>query len=153
MDMNEYDIELEIKEIHIDRSNEINKIDVEIKELSKEITVSVPNTIKSGDYLKLKGLGYSKTDGTKGDAYIKFLKVIEVGKMNEKKYEYKYISNLLDLELEDKLNEYGEEGWKCISIQSIIRNIKPAYLCEDNGEMEQDYEYSIVLEKEYFDSK
>ena len=70
MNMNEYDIELEVKEIHIGRSNEITKIDIEIKELSKEITVSVPNTIKSGDCLKLKGLGRPKSDGTKGDVYI-----------------------------------------------------------------------------------
>lgn len=153
--MNEYDIELEIKEIHIDRSNEITKIDIEIKELSKEITVSVPNTIKSGDCLKLKDLGHPKADGTKGDAYIKFLKVIEVSKMNEKKYKYKYkyINSIQDFELEDELNEYGEEGWKCISIQPIIKNIQPTFPMDNGVEMEPNYEYNIVLEKEYLDSK
>ncbi|MCI9279546.1 MAG: hypothetical protein HFJ02_01950 [Bacilli bacterium] len=153
MNMNEYDIELEVKEIHIDRSNEITKIDIEIKELSKEITVSVPNTIKSGDCLKLKGLGRPKSDGTKGDVYIMFLKVIEVSKMNEKKYKYKYINSIQDFELEDELNEYGEEGWKCISVLPIIKTIQPTIPMSDGVEMEPNYEYNIVLEKENLDSK
>ena len=55
--------------------------------------------------------------------------------MNEKKYKYKYINSIQDFELEDELNEYGEEGWKCISVLPIIKTIQPTIPMSDGVEM------------------
>ena len=53
----------------IDSKTEIN---VYVPHLNKEFEVSIPNSITESQSLRLKGLGYTSSDGKKGDLYLKF---------------------------------------------------------------------------------
>ena len=53
----------------IDSKTEIN---IYVPHLNKEFEVSIPNSITESQSLRLKGLGYTSSDGKKGDLYLKF---------------------------------------------------------------------------------
>lgn len=72
----EYDVELSIQNINVyGKPDGYTKTDVEIPTNGKTITVNVPNSITTDGKLRLKGLGYEKPNGTKGDVYLNFEKI------------------------------------------------------------------------------
>ena len=137
------DIELVYNEIFLNGKNdEFTEIEVCIPITNRKVIVKIPNTVEQGDRIRLKGLGKSKPDGTFGDAYISFNSVKKVEKENiaeiikgkEKdcmiKYEYKVLEFVSDFEIEDELNEYGEEGWHLVQI------------------VRKDGQFNLILERE-----
>ena len=71
-----YDIELNIKSINVyGEPDGYTKTDIEIPISGKIVSVDVPNSISTEEKLRLKGLGYEKPNGTKGDVYLIFQRI------------------------------------------------------------------------------
>lgn len=157
----EYDLYKEYEKIYL-KGNINDKTDFEIyiEETDREVIVKVPNTIKPYDKIKLSGLGKKKSDNKYGDLYISFNKVLlECDKEDfnsyesqniimSKKYEYKYLQSKSSLEIDEIIEEYAKNGWKCISIQPIITKLEPSENYEKGFEYTPDYEFNILFERE-----
>lgn len=71
-----YDVELSIKSINVyGNPDGYTKTDIEIPICGKTVSVDVPNSISTEEKLRLKGLGYEKPNGTKGDVYLIFQRI------------------------------------------------------------------------------
>jgi len=68
----EFDITIIAEAVDVyGEADDFTPFEVEIPN-GKRVVVQVPNSITPNVFLKLKGLGKNKDDGTKGDAYLKF---------------------------------------------------------------------------------
>lgn len=156
----DYNLYIEYEEIYLKGNvDETTDFEIYIEETNRNVTVKVPNTIKPYENLKLKGLGKKKLNGNFGDLYIRFSKVYSFSE-NEKcfkkdedhnrkkaiKYKYKYVTGIYLVD--DTIQEYSEDGWRCINIQPIINRLDPYETYDKTIEYRPDYEFNILFERE-----
>lgn len=67
-----YDTELTISARLVGAADDITKVPLYLPHAGKTVQVSVPNDIKAGKTLRLKGLGLDTPHGEKGDLYLHF---------------------------------------------------------------------------------
>ena len=70
------DTELEVN-IEIEDNNTDITLPVSVPYLHKVVNVNIPSSIKEGQKIRLKGLGYADTNGNKGNLYLKVNKVVK----------------------------------------------------------------------------
>ena len=160
----EWDLCKEYEEIYL-KGNPKDKTDFEIyiEETDRNVVVKVPNDIKPYDEIRLSGLGKKKNDGKYGDLYIRFNKVFfndenveyfkesaDCNVKKTKKYEYKYVNETC-YSVDEKIQEFAKDGWRCVSVQPIITRLNPSENYENEIEYIPDYEINILFEREIID--
>ena len=108
-----YDIELVYDEIVISGDEDgTTPFNVSISLTGKKFVAKIPNNICSGERVRLRGMGKERPDGTNGNAYISFNHVKYKNSSHDSSgYEYKVVDDIYDFNFEEKLNDYGADGW------------------------------------------